>query len=152
MKKFLFIRTTQFQALLTIEYMPKPRLSGRLYRDFLFWIGVIATFSYRIIVILNYYSQLWVEIAWYVGTIGFIWYFAHRYRVENKRDTLIENKNLADKIKRRKELTNDDRDALVYILKGVETSKAKWNYIVIFAFSIIALIYATYNNITRWLF
>jgi len=132
--------------------MPKAHLSSRIYRDFLFWIGVIATFSYRIIVVLNYYSQLWVEIAWYIGTIGFIWYFAHRYRVENKRDTLVENKRLAYKIKYEKELTTDDRHALTYILKGVKTSKAKWNYIVIFAFSIIALIYATYNNIIRWLF
>ncbi len=132
--------------------MSKAHLSHRIYRDFLFWIGVVATFSYRIIIVLNYYSQLWVEIAWYIGTIGFIWYFAHRYRVENKRDKLIEDKDLADKIKLEKELTPDDRNAIVYILKGVETSKAKWNYIVIFAFSIIALIYATYNNITRWLF
>lgn len=132
--------------------MSKPRLSGRIYRDLLFWVGVVATFSYRIIVILNYYSKVWVEIAWYIGTIGFIWYFAHRYRVENKRDTLIEDKRLADKIKGCKELAADDRNALTYILKGVETSKAKWNYIVIFAFSVIALIYATYNNIIKWLF
>lgn len=123
-----------------------------MYRDLLFWVGVVATFSYRIIVILNYYSKVWVEIAWYVGTIGFIWYFAHRWRVENKRDKLVEDKRLAYKIKYKKELTADDRHALTYILKGVKTSKAKWNYIVIFVFSMVALIYATYNNIMRWLF
>jgi len=65
--------------------MSKNHLSHKFYRVWLFWVGVIATIAYRIIVILNYYSQVWVEIAWYIGTIGFIWYFAHRYRVEKRR-------------------------------------------------------------------
>ena len=131
--------------------MPKNRLSHKFYRNLLFLVGIIATFCYRIIVVLNYYSQLWVEIAWYIGTLGFIWYFAHRYRVANRRDKLVEDKRLAYKIETNQKLSGPDRDALVYILKGLKTSKAKWNYIFIFIFSVLALIYAAYHNLVRWL-
>lgn len=110
----------------------------------MFLLGIIATIAYRLIVILNYYSDLWVEIAWYVGTVGFIWYFAHRYRVENKRDRLVEDLRLSEKIKNKKSLSNKDREALVYILGGLKTSLAKWNYVAIFAISFAALIYAIF--------
>jgi hypothetical protein len=114
----------------------------------MFLVGLIATIAYRIIVILNYYNDVWVEIAWYVGTIGFIWYFAHRYRVENKRDKLVENLKLASKIQNKKELSDEDRDALVYILRGLKTSLAKWNYIFIFVISFLALVYALYLRLS----
>lgn len=131
--------------------MGKNKLSHSLYRNLLFVVGMVATLAYRVIVVLNHYSQVWVEIAWYVGTLGFIWYFAHRYRVENKRDNLVEDQRLAYKVERGIKLGQKDREALVYILKGLKSSKAKWNYIVIFLFSIIALIYGTYVNIMKWL-
>lgn len=121
-----------------------PKLNNKIYRVWMFMVGLVATIAYRIIVILNHYSDLWVDIAWYVGTIGFIWYFAHRYRVENKRDKLIEDLQLSEKIKNKKELSQEDRDALVYILGGLKTSLAKWNYISIFAISFVALVYAIY--------
>lgn len=131
--------------------MQKTKISRKFYRIWLFWVGIIATFAYRIIVILNYYSKLWVEIAWYIGTLGFIWYFAHRYRVEKKREDLISEQKLAEKIEKNKELTDENRKSLVYILNGLKTSKAQWNYVVIFVFSVLALIYATYVNLAKWL-
>ncbi len=131
--------------------MKKYNTNTHFYRNLVFWVGIIATFSYRIIVILNQYSRLWVEIAWYIGTIGFIWYFAHRYRVENKREKLIEKRRLGYKIHHKKELSDEDRDALAYILKSLRSSKARWSYIVIFAFSIIALVYAVISDMIGWL-
>ncbi|MDA3839746.1 MAG: hypothetical protein PF572_01535 [Patescibacteria group bacterium] len=124
------------------------KLNNKIYRVWMFLVGLIATIAYRIIVILNYYNDVWVEIAWYVGTIGFIWYFAHRYRVENKRDKLVENLKLASKIQNKKELSDEDRDALVYILRGLKTSLAKWNYIFIFVISFLALVYALYLRLS----
>ena len=132
--------------------MSKPKTSNKYYRLLVFWVGIIATVAYRIIVVLNFYSPLWVEIAWYVGTIGFIWYFAHRFRVENKREVLIAKQRLVYKMAHKKALSPRDRDALVYILKGLRSSKARWNYIVIFATSILALLYGTYVNIVKWFF
>ena len=134
-----------------LESSEPARLSRQLYRNLVFVVGIIATFAYRIIVVLNYYSQLWVEISWYIGTLGFIWYFAHRYRVENKRDKLVEEKQLAEKIVSQGELSAADRESLAYILNGLKNSKAKWNYIFIFIFSVLALIYGIYNHLTLWL-
>ena len=104
--------------------------------------------AYRIIIILNYYSSLLVAISWYIGTIGFIWYFAHRYRVQNHYADLIVDKKLPEKICENK-LTKDDCDALLYILKSISSSKAKWNSIAIFILSAAALIYAVVVDIIK---
>ncbi len=127
------------------------KLNNKYYRIFIFLVGIVATIAYRIIVILNHYSDLWVEIAWYVGTIGFIWYFAHRYKIESKRDKLIEDLRLSEKIAKGESLDSKDQEALVYILSGLKTSLAKWNYIAIFGISFVALAYAVYQNISSLL-
>jgi len=128
-----------------------PRISNKYYRLWLFWVGIIATIAYRAIVIINHYSDFWVEVAWYIGTIGFIWYFAHRYRVANDREDIIKERGLAEKINGNKPLSKEDRDVLLYILKGLKSSKSQWNYIAIFFFSIVALIYETYVLVIKWL-
>ena len=126
----------------------KYQASHKYYRLLVFAVGIIATVAYRIIIILNYYSSLLVAIAWYIGTIGFIWYFAHRYRVQDDRSDLIRDRELARKVKQG-ELTPDDRQALLYILKSTSSSKAKWNSIMIFILSVIALAYAIVVDIIR---
>jgi hypothetical protein len=132
--------------------MEKPHTSNKYYRLWLFWVGIIATIAYRAIIVMNHYSDFWVEVFWYVGTIGFIWYFAHRYRVANDREDIIKERKLVNKIEKNKPLSKDDRDVILYILKGLKSSKSQWNYIAIFVFSIIALIYATYVNIIKFLY
>lgn len=126
----------------------KYRTSNKYYRWLIFFIGIIATLAYRIIIILNYYSSFLVAIAWYIGTIGFIWYFAHRYRVQNYYASLIQDKRLPEKICQNK-LTKDDCDALLYILESISSSKAKWNSIAIFILSLAALAYAVVADITK---
>ena len=126
----------------------KYQTSNKHYRLLIFFVGIIATLAYRIIIILNYYSSLLVAISWYVGTIGFIWYFAHRYRVQNYHASLIREKKLTEKICKNN-LTKDDCDALSYILKSTSSSKAKWNSIAIFILSAIALIYAVVFDIIK---
>ncbi|OGF24625.1 hypothetical protein A3H09_02425 [Candidatus Falkowbacteria bacterium RIFCSPLOWO2_12_FULL_45_13] len=125
-----------------------PRLSSHVYRIWVFIVGVIATIAYRLVVVLNYYSQFWVEVAWYIGTIGFIWYFAHRYRVENRRDKLIEKLELIKKMGANQSFKPEDKAALLYVLKSLETSLAKWNYIAIFLFSGLAMAYAMYVDLS----
>lgn len=125
-----------------------PRLSSHYYRILIFMVGVIATIAYRLVVVLNYYSQFWVEVAWYIGTIGFIWYFAHRYRVENRRDRLIEKLRLIEKVEAGQPFKTEEKDALLYILKSLDTSLAKWNYIAIFFFSGLAMLYAIFVDLS----
>lgn len=123
-----------------------PKLNHKFYRFWMFIVGILATLAYRLIVILNHYSAVWVQIAWYIGTIGFIWYFAHRYNVEKRRDGVIIDLSLIEKIEKEQALDENDRSALVYVLKSLETSLAKWNYIAIFVISSLALIYGFYQD------
>lgn len=105
-----------------------------------FWIGVIATFSYRVIIVLNFYEPIWVKAAWYVGTIGFILYFWSRYRVVKQFDDLIESEKLVSAVKKASGITPDQRSALAHIINTLDTTKAKTNYVIIFILSAIALI------------
>lgn len=125
-----------------------PKLNSSAYRILIFIVGVIATIAYRIVVVLNHYSQFWVEVFWYIGTIGFVWYFGHRYVIENRRDRLIKKLNLVKKIKSGQSINPEDKTALLYILKSLETSLAKWNYIAIFFFSFLAMAYAVYVDLS----
>lgn len=121
------------------------------YRRFMFVLGIFATISYRIIVVLNYYSPFLVQIAWYAGTIGFVWYFAHRFKVENKRDKLITELKLATKVENGEILSEHEKKALVYILRGLQTSLSKWNYIAIFILSTLALAYGLFQDLSNFL-
>ena len=128
-----------------------PKLNSSAYRILIFIVGVIATIAYRLVVVLNHYSQFWVEVFWYVGTIGFVWYFGHRYVIENRRDRLIDRLQLVEKIESDQSFNPEDKTALLYILKSLETSLAKWNYIAIFFFSFLAMAYAVYVDLSAWL-
>ena len=125
-----------------------PTLSHRFYRYFMFALGVVATIAYRIIVVLNYYSPVLVQIAWYVGTIGFVWYFAHRFKIEKRRQKLIERLQLITKVKQANNFNEEEKDALTYVLNSLQTSLASWNYIAIFVFSALALIYGLYQDVS----
>ena len=128
-----------------------PKLSSNLYRHWMFVLGILATIAYRIIVVLNHYSPLLVQIAWYAGTIGFVWYFGHRFKVENRRDKIITENELVRKIEQREPLNSQDRELLAYILKGLQTSLSKWNYIAIFILSALALAYGIYQDLLGFL-
>jgi len=104
----------------------------------------VATFAYRIIVVLNNYSLFWAQVAWYVGTIGFILYFAHRYQISEKRASLIKKLSLDKKIIEAGNLDNTEKQAVGYIFTTLTSSKEKWNYIFIFVISVIALVWGVY--------
>lgn len=109
-------------------------------RLFFFWTGIVATFAYRIMNVLGHLSQFWVTIAWYVGTVGFIVYFSHRYQVSGRRAKLILNLQLEQKMTQAAGLTDDERRAMSYVFGTLQSSKEKWNYIFIFLMSGIALL------------
>lgn len=105
-----------------------------------FWLGLVATFSYRIIIVLNFYEPVFVKVAWYVGTIGFIIYFWNRYHVIKQFDRLIEEQKLVEVCKNVKGVTRDQKKALTYIISTLDTTKAQINYEAIFLLSALALV------------
>lgn len=118
--------------------MSIPTPSPAPIRTMFFWIGIFATLAYRAIIVLENVEGPWLKIAWYLGTIGFVAYFAHRFSVTEKRAKLITERQLIEKIDQ-PNWSTDDRAALRYVLTTVRSSKERWNYIVIFGSSAIAL-------------
>ena len=127
--------------------MQKLKPHSKFTREFYFWSGIVATFAYRIIVVLNNYSTLWSTISWYIGTVGFIIYFAHRYQVSEKRYELLKRYKLLDKIKRSKELSQTEKEASEYIVGTLLSTKERWNFIFIFVASTIALVWGLYLDV-----
>ena len=129
------------ETLKVVEPNPKP------VRLFFFLAGIIATISYRIIIVLNLYSPLWVEIAWYIGTVGFILYFGHRFNVARKRSKLIKDYKLIETVDNASSIDPQKRLALHYLVKTSLTSKSRWNSAVIFALSLVALVVGMFMDI-----
>jgi hypothetical protein len=120
--------------------MQKIRKDSKPLRISYFWIGLIATFAYRAIIVLNYFEPVWVKLAWYVGTIGFIIYFWSRYKVIREFTSLIKGENLIDAVNKAKNISGNQRSALAHIIETLSTTKAKLNYEIIFILSAIALL------------
>ena len=115
---------------------PNPKLV----RLFFFWAGIIATIAYRIIIVLNFYSPLWVKVSWYIGTVGFILYFGHRYNIAKKRAKLVEDYGLIEAVQQADRIDAKKKKALYYLVKTSLTSKSRWNSAIIFMLSVLALI------------
>jgi hypothetical protein len=118
------------------EYKKESRHKQLVY----FYLGLVATLAYRVIIVLNFFEPIWVKVAWYIGTIGFIFYFWSRYKVVRKFSSLIHEKNLVSAIDRAKNISKPQRQALAYIIQTLDTTKAQLNYVMIFVFSAIALV------------
>ncbi len=127
-------KSSKKEPLKVIEPNPKP------VRLFFFVAGIVATVAYRIIIVLNWYSPLWVKISWYVGTIGFILYFGHRFNVAKKRAKLVSDYKLIEAVEKAERIEPQKKLALNYLVKTSLTSKSRWNSAVIFGLSAIALI------------
>ena len=108
-------------------------------RLFFFLAGIIATVAYRIIIVLNWYSPLWVKVSWYIGTIGFILYFWHRFDVAKKRARLIKDYELIEAVDKIDCIDPQKKLALRYLVKTSLTSKSRWNSAIIFILSLLAL-------------
>jgi len=110
-------------------------------RMFFFISGIIATVAYRIIIVLNLYDAFWVKVSWYIGTVGFILYFGHRYDVARRRKNLIKKYDLV-KIVDNSGIKDDEKQALHYLVQTSLTSKSRWNSAIIFVLTFVALIVA----------
>lgn len=111
-----------------------------------FWIGIIATIAYRLIIFLNSYTPLGVKIAWYIGTVGFVLYFAHRFKISAKREKLIKKYGLIEKINNLPNLSAEEKSATNYIVYSLSSSLERWNYIFIFIASGLALVWGIIDD------
>jgi len=129
--------------------MNVPQLNPKPVRVFYFWVGILATFAYRVIIFFSDANPVLLKAAWYVGTIGFIIYFIHRYQISQRRAQAIEDFHLAEKVPQLAELTPDQRAAMSYVFSTLRSTREKWNYVFIFVSSGIALLAGIYLDFLR---
>ena len=121
------------------ELIKKITFTPPFWRTFFAVSGVVATIAYRITFL---FDPFWAKIIWYVGTIGFVLYFGHRARVEDKRAKLVKDYGLINAIEE-SDIRGQERVALSYLIKTSLTSKARFNSAFIFYASLAALVAST---------
>jgi hypothetical protein len=129
--------------------MIQPYIHRPATRAFFFWTGIVATIAYRIVIFFSNANPMVPRLIWYVGTVGFIIYFIHRYDVARRRTRVISELHLADKVPQLKELSDQDRAGLQYVFATLKSSREKWNYYVIFTSSALALLVALWQDIFK---
>jgi hypothetical protein len=127
--------------------MQTPQPHSHFVRNLYFLIGIIATLAYRVIVAVDNRSA--VQVLWYIGTIGFIIYFLHRYQISETRSQLIKEHRLQEKAQGHGEFNDDDKASMSYIFKTLSSTKEKWNSVVIFVSSGVALLLGLYLDFLR---
>ena len=127
----------------------KPKTQPKILRVMYFWSGIIATLAYRIIIVLTNVDTFWIKLSWYIGTIGFVIYFIHRYEISQKREKIIENQKLISKVEKLENFDQNDKEGLLYILKSLRISTERFNYIFIFVTSALALIVGIYLDFIK---
>ena len=114
-----------------------------------FIIGLIATVAIRVVTVLMDMNPIYGKVAWYIGVGGFFVFFVYKFKVNQTRSTLINQRNLVDKITRLKQLTKEDYNLLGAILCALSSKKEKINYFFIFGLSAVALILAIYMDFLK---
>ncbi len=105
-----------------------------------FFIGIIATISIRVVSILLHISSFWAQFSWYVGVVGFLIYFAYKFKIDQRRSRAIRNNNLILKLSQEEKLSRQEKDFLIALLCAFSSKKDRINYFLIFVTSALALV------------
>ncbi|MDW7732583.1 MAG: hypothetical protein SCH66_09180 [Methanolobus sp.] len=107
--------------------------------QFYFWVGLVSAILLRLIIIADYYNGIMAKALFYLGVMGYLVFFAHRYHIATRRVGVLRNLELLKKVEEKRPLSDQDYEGLEYIMWSLSVSKERLNYLVIFAFSILAI-------------
>ncbi|MDP8265904.1 MAG: hypothetical protein P9M07_03035 [Candidatus Aceula meridiana] len=107
-------------------------------------IGFISTVAIRIVTILMNISPFWGKFSWYLGVVGFIAFFAYKYRVFVERARIIRDQQLLEKLSNPEKLEEEDYHAIALMLCKIRAHKERINFLFIFVISFLSLILAVY--------
>jgi hypothetical protein len=116
-----------------------PHRYGMPVINLYFYVGLISAILLRSIIIADHYSVFWGKAIWYIGVVGYLWFFTHRYHIAKRRFGVVKNLDLLEKIKRQQKLTDKDLEGLEYLLCSLSVSKERANYLIISVLSIVAM-------------
>ncbi len=106
-----------------------------------FSLGLTGAISLRLILIAKAYRPELVRLLWYMGICGNMLFFMFRAYITQRRLKLITTLRLQEKLLNEDSLCPEDYEALRYLVGSLYSSKERWNYAIIFIFSIIAIIW-----------
>jgi hypothetical protein len=104
-----------------------------------FALGLLSAVAFRAIIVFQHLEPSWVRPVWYIGTIGYFFFFLYRYMITKKRKRAVEEYRLLEKLKASACLADEDREAVLYLLSSIKLSLEDINYALIFILSIIAI-------------
>lgn len=107
-----------------------------------FLTALVATIAIRAVNLFMDFDPNMAKALWYIGIIGFFVFFLYKFRYDNMLHKELENTGLKDKLLRKEELLDHDREILGTIICGLSSKKDKINYFFIFLTSGLALILA----------
>jgi hypothetical protein len=104
-----------------------------------FILGLVSAIAFRAIIILQHLEPGWVRPVWYIGAIGYFFFFLYRYKITRKRKKAVEDFQLVEKLRANACLQDDDREVMLYLLSSLKFSLEDINYAIIFLLSVIAI-------------
>jgi hypothetical protein len=119
---------------------PKPHTVPKYVIYAFFALGLVSAIAFRGIIIFQHLEPIWVRPAWYIGTIGYFFFFLYRYMITKKRKYAIEHYQLIEKLKANACLADEERDVVLYLLSSIKFSLEDINYALIFVLSVLAIV------------
>ena len=116
-----------------------PKLLPRSVIFSFFWIGLLSSLAFRVLILCQKYQPSLVRPMWYVGVVGYMFFFMYRYYISQRRKRTIARSEIIAKISTGANLSVDDRAAALYLLNSIRKSQEDWNYLAIFVMSIVTI-------------
>lgn len=113
---------------------PAPMIYG------VFTLGLATAIAFRGIIILQRIAPAWVRPVWYFAVVGNLVFFYYRYRIAEKRKHAVVEHGLVARVEADTCFSPDEREALGYLLRSIERSPENINYLIISAFSVLAIV------------
>ncbi len=111
-----------------------------------FSVGLIGSLSLRLILVAKAYRPELIRLFWYIGVLGNMCFFMFRTFITYRRRHLILELGLLEKLKKKGPLNDEDFHALQYLVGSLYISKERWNYFVIFFFSLLAIFWDLWTS------
>lgn len=104
-----------------------------------FILGLLSAIAFRIIIVFQHIQPTWVRPVWYAGILGYLAFFLYRYSISRKRKNAIKEHDLITKMKSKEDLSDEERQTVIYLLSSIQKSMEDLNYYIIFILSILAI-------------
>ncbi len=123
------------------ERHPIPRPFPRWVPWFAFLVGITASLSYRLIIVAKHLDPGLIRPLWYVAVCGNSLFFLYRYLISLRRQRVVKERAIMEKLEKGCCLSPEDCQALRYLVYSTVITKEKWNYFVIFVSTFLAILF-----------